>query len=49
MKVATIQLGEVNRSAVQKYNGGGNPSYVNDVFKYFNSVQSATRSNYVTK
>jgi hypothetical protein len=38
-----------DRNAVQKYNGGGNPSYVNDVFKYFNSVQSATRSNYVTK
>jgi RHS repeat-associated protein len=38
-----------DRNAVQKYNGGGNPSYVNDVFKYFNSVQPATRSNYVTK
>jgi len=43
MKVATIQLGEVNRSAVQKYNGGGNPSYVNDVFKNLNSIQPTTR------
>ncbi|MDP4237969.1 MAG: hypothetical protein Q8904_00670 [Bacteroidota bacterium] len=38
-----------NQSAVQKYNGGGNPNYAVDVTKYYNSITPAKPSNYVTQ
>lgn len=33
--------------AVGRYNGGGNPNYVKNVYRYYNSIRPATRANYV--
>lgn len=38
-----------DENAIHRYNGNGNPNYVNDVFKYLKSIQPATQTNYVFK
>ena len=38
-----------DKAAVAKYNGGGNPNYVSDVFKSLSSIKPAKKENYVTR